>query len=64
MTNATSRLRVDNYLDDDYFDRALRSDVFQGLQLSPKKLPPKWFYDDRGSELFEQITRLDEYYPT
>ncbi len=60
----TSRLRVDNYLDADYFDRALRSDVLAGLQLSPKKLPPKWFYDDRGSELFEQITRLDEYYPT
>src|SRR4029453_15084576 len=30
----------------------------------PKVLPPKWFYDDRGSELFDEITRLPEYYPT
>ena len=30
----------------------------------PKELPPKWFYDARGSELFEEITRLPEYYPT
>src|SRR6185369_2079448 len=30
----------------------------------PKSLPPKWFYDSVGSELFDQITRLPEYYPT
>ena len=30
----------------------------------PKELPPKWFYDERGSELFERITELPEYYPT
>ncbi|GGM07394.1 histidine N-alpha-methyltransferase [Micromonospora yangpuensis] len=35
-----------------------------GLTASPKWLPPKWFYDARGSELFEEITRLPEYYPT
>lgn len=64
MTSTTTRLRIDNYLDADYFDRALRSDVLAGLQLDPKQLPPKWFYDDLGSELFEQITRLEEYYPT
>jgi L-histidine N-alpha-methyltransferase len=44
--------------------RALRSDVRLGLTADPKELPPKWFYDERGSELFEQITRLPEYYPT
>ncbi len=43
---------------------ALRADVRSGLTASPKTLPPKWFYDDRGSALFEEITRLDEYYPT
>lgn len=43
---------------------ALRADVLEGLTASPKELPPKWFYDDRGSELFDEITRLDEYYPT
>jgi len=39
-------------------------DVIQGLQNNPKILPPKYFYDDRGSELFEQICDLPEYYPT
>jgi len=39
-------------------------DVVQGLQNNPKTLPPKYFYDDRGSELFEQICDLPEYYPT
>ncbi|MGZ4758568.1 MAG: L-histidine N(alpha)-methyltransferase, partial [Acidimicrobiales bacterium] len=43
---------------------ALRTDVAKGLVASPKELPPKWFYDDRGCELFDQITRLPEYYPT
>jgi L-histidine Nalpha-methyltransferase len=39
-------------------------DVIQGLTQTPKTLPCKYFYDDRGSELFEQITDLPEYYPT
>ncbi|MBD2413471.1 dimethylhistidine N-methyltransferase [Nostoc calcicola FACHB-389] len=39
-------------------------DVIQGLTRTPKSLPPKYFYDDRGSELFEQICELPEYYPT
>jgi L-histidine N-alpha-methyltransferase len=43
---------------------ALRADVREGLTADPKWLPPKWFYDARGSELFEEITRLPEYYPT
>ncbi|QCQ90136.1 L-histidine N(alpha)-methyltransferase [Rhodococcus sp. SGAir0479] len=43
---------------------ALREDVATGLTSSPKRLPPKWFYDARGSELFERITQLPEYYPT
>jgi L-histidine Nalpha-methyltransferase len=43
---------------------ALHHDVRVGLSADPKWLPPKWFYDARGSELFEQITALPEYYPT
>lgn len=43
---------------------SLESDVREGLGHEPRQLPPKYFYDDRGSELFEQITRLPEYYPT
>ncbi|GGV74741.1 histidine N-alpha-methyltransferase [Streptomyces gelaticus] len=48
----------------DATDAALRADVLQGLTRHPKTLPPKWFYDAHGSELFEEITRLPEYYPT
>jgi dimethylhistidine N-methyltransferase len=40
------------------------ADVVAGLGDEPKHLPPKYFYDARGSELFEEITRLPEYYPT
>jgi len=39
-------------------------DVREGLLLERKELSPKYFYDDRGSQLFEQITELDEYSPT
>src|SRR5215469_3344057 len=46
-----------------YYD-ALRSDVRAGLTATPKTLPPKYFYDERGSELFDEITRLPEYYLT
>jgi L-histidine N-alpha-methyltransferase len=42
----------------------IEDDVRRGLTARPKDIPPKWFYDDRGSELFDRITRLDEYYPT
>ncbi|WP_405604030.1 L-histidine N(alpha)-methyltransferase [Streptomyces sp. NBC_01410] len=51
-------------LPEDATDAALRADVLHGLTRTPKTLPPKWFYDARGSELFEEITRLPEYYPT
>ncbi|GAA1949095.1 L-histidine N(alpha)-methyltransferase [Kitasatospora viridis] len=51
-------------LPSDHFARALREDVRRGLTAPAKSLPPKWFYDKRGSELFEDITRLPEYYPT
>ena len=42
----------------------LRAEVLRGLRGTPKALPPKLFYDARGAELFEEITRLDEYYLT
>ncbi|MDO6416565.1 L-histidine N(alpha)-methyltransferase [Sphingomonas sp. BIUV-7] len=45
-------------------DPAFLSDVLAGLAQSPKAIPARWFYDHRGSELFEQITDLPEYYPT
>ena len=43
---------------------AFAADVVAGLTATPKRLPPKYFYDSAGSELFERITALPEYYPT
>src|SRR5690349_2067791 len=60
----TSDVTVDVHLTPDATARALADDVRTGLTSAPKTLPPKWFYDDRGSELFDEITRLPEYYPT
>ena len=57
-------LQVDTHLDPADLGTALRADARRGLTATPKDLPPKWFYDDRGSELFDEITRLPEYYPT
>ena len=45
-------------------DTELREEVRLGLTSTPKELQPKWFYDERGSELFDAITRLPEYYLT
>jgi dimethylhistidine N-methyltransferase len=45
-------------------DRSFAQDVIAGLSQQPKKLSPKYFYDETGSKLFEQITLLPEYYPT
>ncbi|TDP91976.1 dimethylhistidine N-methyltransferase/ergothioneine biosynthesis protein EgtC,TIGR03442 [Labedaea rhizosphaerae] len=55
---------IEVHLPPDHAARSLAADVRAGLTASPKTLPPKWFYDARGSELFERITRLEEYYPT
>lgn len=45
-------------------DPAFRADVLNGLTARPRAIPARWFYDRRGSELFEDITQLPEYYPT
>jgi L-histidine N-alpha-methyltransferase len=55
---------VDVHLTQEDLKAALRSDVANGLTSDPKELPPKWFYDVRGSQLFDEITRLPEYYQT
>ncbi|HYH29953.1 MAG TPA: L-histidine N(alpha)-methyltransferase [Pseudonocardia sp.] len=55
---------LDIHLTDSDADTALRADARAGLTTVPKVLPPKWFYDARGSALFERITELPEYYPT
>lgn len=50
--------------DEKGIDNAFRRDVLRGLSEPQKAVPARWFYDERGSQLFEEITRLPEYYPT
>ncbi|KAA2265785.1 L-histidine N(alpha)-methyltransferase [Solihabitans fulvus] len=57
-------LTIERRLSDGYRHAALRQDVLDGLSASPKHLRPVWFYDAVGSALFDDITRLPEYYPT
>jgi L-histidine N-alpha-methyltransferase len=57
-------ITIDVHLGPDDLAAALRADARSGLTSTPKELPPKYFYDERGSQLFDEITRLPEYYPT
>lgn len=50
--------------DEDGVDNAFRADVLEGLSQEQKAIPARWLYDDAGSQLFEEITQLPEYYPT
>jgi L-histidine Nalpha-methyltransferase len=63
-TSSPSRVRVDVHLGPDDLADALRADARRGLTGNPKVLSPKWFYDEKGCRLFDEITRLPEYYPT
>ncbi|QIM22333.1 L-histidine N(alpha)-methyltransferase [Phycicoccus sp. HDW14] len=56
--------RVRVLLDPDWASGSLVDDVRRGLGGRPRRLPPKWLYDDVGAGLFDEITRLPEYYPT
>ena len=64
MSPTSSPSRVDVHLGPDDLTSALRADAHAGLTSNPKVLPPKWFYDEEGCRLFDEITRLPEYYPT
>jgi len=64
MSNAVAVPRIDLRLTPAELVATMRADVRRGLTAAPKQLPPKYFYDARGSALFEDITRLPEYYPT
>lgn len=63
MTPNISGLKLVNR-DADGVDLAFRADVLAGLAAPQKAIPARWFYDDAGSQLFEDITQLPEYYPT
>jgi L-histidine N-alpha-methyltransferase len=55
---------IDVHLTPEEARRQMLADALKGLQSEQKSIPPVWFYDERGSRLFEDITQLDEYYPT
>lgn len=59
-----SNPKVSVLLKSNWAESGLVQDVRRGLGSQPRTLPPKWLYDDAGSRLFDQITRLPEYYPT
>ena len=59
----SEEIRIDSWLSESE-ERSLANDVLDGLTRPFKELPPKHFYDARGSELFERICELPEYYPT
>jgi L-histidine N-alpha-methyltransferase len=55
---------IDVHLSPEEVRTQMRADALEGLQGDEKSIPPVWFYDERGSRLFEEITQLPEYYPT
>jgi len=63
-TGTEPRIRVEVVLDDADRRAALHETTFWSLREQPKEVPAVWLYDERGSILFEAITRLVEYYPT
>ena len=64
MTALARKAQVVGTLTESATTSAFAADVVAGLTATPKRLPPKYFYDSVGSELFERITGLPEYYPT
>lgn len=59
-----NRLHIDYLLDSQALARDDAREVIEGLTRTPKTIPPRYFYDSRGSQLFEKICQLPEYYPT
>ncbi|MDE0779741.1 MAG: L-histidine N(alpha)-methyltransferase [Alphaproteobacteria bacterium] len=66
MSSATAETLgpLHDYVEYDHASDNFRDDVLQGLRQSAKRLPSKYFYDERGSQLFDDICELPEYYPT
>ena len=61
MSTSTDRTSTDRI---DHQEADHLAELRRALQSRPRTIPPRWLYDDRGSELFDEITRLVEYYPT
>lgn len=63
MTRGHAGIKLVDH-DENGVDRNFRADVLAGLSQPQKAVPARWLYDDAGSQLFEEITQLPEYYPT
>src|SRR5687767_3950663 len=63
-TATTAQVTIDVHLPERGPLAGMADDVREGLSCPFKELPPKYFYDERGSALFERIMELPEYYPT
>ncbi|MEO5842871.1 MAG: L-histidine N(alpha)-methyltransferase [Acidimicrobiales bacterium] len=64
MSPTIQNIDVHVHLEASDLSVALRNEAFAGLTAKSKELSPKWLYDERGCQLFDEITRLAEYYPT
>jgi L-histidine N-alpha-methyltransferase len=64
MDPAEPALTIEVLVTEDDRQRTMEDDVRRGLSQRPRSIPPVWFYDETGSRLFDEITRLPEYYPT
>jgi L-histidine N-alpha-methyltransferase len=64
MDPAEPALTIEVLVTEDDRQRTMEDDVRRGLSQRPRSIPPVWFYDEIGSRLFDEITRLPEYYPT
>lgn len=64
LVSIVSNVTVQSHLGQHWAANAMRDDVRRAFGARPIVLPPKWLYDDKGSEIFDQITRLPDYYPT
>ncbi|MDT8341854.1 MAG: L-histidine N(alpha)-methyltransferase, partial [Longimicrobiales bacterium] len=63
--SGAARARIPEPVPDETAEaRAIRDEIWAGLNRSQKVISSRFFYDTRGSQLFEAITRLPEYYPT
>lgn len=63
VTIKSNNIHIENFLPDIGIEQ-VRKEIFEGLQCKNKYISSKFFYDETGSDLFEQITHLPEYYPT
>lgn len=64
VESCVKNISIQSHLDQNWATSSMREDVTRAFTNRPIVLPPKWLYDDKGSQIFDAITRLPDYYPT